>query len=371
MQKVGIFTFSYSCNAGSVLQAYALQNTVSSLEGYEATIVNYSKTQYGKPVIGKNVFTKSLKDWTPKNILTWIAQILTYSLRMKKYTQFFQEYYRDFNGRLYQRHELPQLNGCYDKFIVGSDQVWNYGSPQVDETYFFDFVTDNSKKIAYAASFGQKSVPEAKRDTARSLISQFSAISVREPDGVGIVKELVNRDATLVLDPSLMLNKQDYAKLSIAPKQQGYVFLYLRQESKPLEAFAKKLAKAKGLKLVKVLYHWQIGKTGLPKAAVGPRQWLGFIQNADYVVTNSFHGMCFSINFEREFYLNYLKASATSTNSRMEGLLKQFDLSGRHMDDVTDFQAMDTIDYNRVNNFKARRQEESLSYLKAALEGNS
>ena len=138
------------------MQAFALQKTISSINGYEATVIHYTKTNYGKPVLGKNVFTKSIKEWTPQNVLKWSIQTIAYSLKMRKYEQFFKKHYHGFSNRPYSRDALPALNDLYDKFVVGSDQVWNYGSPQVDDTYFLDFVKDSSKKIAYAASFGQK-----------------------------------------------------------------------------------------------------------------------------------------------------------------------------------------------------------------------
>lgn len=368
-KKIGILTLSYSSNGGSVMQAFALQKTISSL-GYDASIINYTKTHYGKPVIGKNVFTKPIKNWTPKNILNWSARILMHPTKMKKYERFFREYYNGFSQHPYQRSELNLLNDVYDKFVVGSDQVWNYGSPQVDDTYFLDFVTDSSKKIAYAPSFGQKNIPEEKRENASKFISDFYSISVREPNGLDIVSELTSRKATWVLDPSLLLDKQEYHKLSAPPKKSGYVYLYLKQESKRLEEFANKLASAKGLTVIKMLNHWLCGKNGKPKSAVGPHEWLGYIENADYVITNSFHGICFSIIFEKNFYVNFLKQTTTSTNSRLEGMLQQFNLSKRSIDEVEDINSLESIDYTSVNKFRARRKEESLSYLKKALEGS-
>ncbi len=370
-KKVGILTFSYSSNGGSVMQAFALQNTISSMEGYEASIINYTKNHYCKPVIGQNVFTKPLSTWNPKNIIDWCAQILAYPLKMKKYVKFFNQYYKGFSENSYTREDLAALNDEYDRFVVGSDQVWNYGSPQVDDTYFLDFVTDNSKKIAYAASFGRKSIPDEKRENAKKFISDFASISVREPDGVEIVSDLTSREATWVLDPSLLLDKKEYHKISTPPKKKGYVYLYLRQKSKRLEAFAEKLARAHGLSVVKVFNHWRYGKKGVPMAAVGPHQWLGYIENADYVVTNSFHGICFSIIFEREFYVDFLDKTTTSTNSRLEGMLQQFNLSKRCIDDVEDINSLSEIDYAVVNEHKERRKARSLSYLKSALDGRN
>ncbi len=369
-KKVGILTFSYSCNGGSVLQAWALQKTISSFEGYEASIINYTKTRYGKPLVGKDVFTKPIRGWTPKKLIKWTAAIVAHPFKMRKFEEFFKTYYRDFASHPYLKEALPALNEVYDKFVVGSDQVWNFGSPQVDDTYFLDFVKDNSKKIAYAASFGQKSVPEDKREKIGELISQFSAVSVREPNGVDIVAELTNKIPIWVLDPSLLLSKEEYHALSEAPKTKGYVYVYLRQECKRLDDFAQKLAKKRGLKIIKVLNNWVCAKNGKRRYPIGPHEWLGYIEHADYVVTNSFHGICFSTIFEKEFYIDYLENSATSTNSRLTGMLQQFNLSDRCIIDIQDMNTLPHIDYDAVNHFKQLRIKESLDYLKNALEGS-
>ena len=370
-KKVGILTFSYSSNGGSVMQAYALQKTISSFDGYDASIINYSKTRYGKPILGKTIFTKPISSWTPRKIISWCTSIVAHPFKMSKFEKFFDKYYNNFSKNSYSREELVALNDVYDKFVVGSDQVWNFGSPQVDESHFFDFVNDDSKKIAYAASFGQKNVPDEKRETAAELISKFSAISVREANGVNIVSDLTSRDATFVLDPSLLLSRDEYHKLSKAPKKKGYVYLYLRQESKRLEEFSQKLAEAYGLKVIKVLNSWTCGKNGKQQLPIGPAEWLGYIENADFVVTNSFHGICFSTIFEKEFYVDFLEKTSTSTNSRLEGMLSQFNLSNRCIDDVKDFKNLAKIDYSDVNKFKQKRIDESLDYLKNALEGGS
>ncbi len=369
-KKIGILTFSYSSNCGSILQAYALQKKIFSIDGCEADIIHYSKTSYGKPVWGRDVFTRNIKDWKPKNIVNWTTQILAHPLKMKKAEAFFKKYYHGFLKRPFTREELPSLDEKYDAFVVGSDQVWNCGSPQVDDTYFLDFVKDSSKKISYAASFGRTDVQEDQKENARRLISQFSSISVREPNGVDIVYDLTEKKATWVLDPSLLLQKEDYRKIEAPVKKKGYVLLYLRHASKEMEEFAAKLAQAKGLKVIKIMKHWVCKGGRRTLKTVGPREWLGYIDGADYVVTNSFHGLCFSIVYEKEFFADFLPEAVANTNSRMIGLLQQFELSHRQMNKDADFDALETIDYSLVNIIKKRRQEESLNYLKNAIKGN-
>ena len=115
---------------------------------------------------------------------------------------------------------------------------------------------------------------------------------------------------------------------------------------------------------------WICNKKGKRLYPIGPSQWLGYIENADFVVTNSFHGICFSIIFEREFFVDFLAQTATSTNSRLEGMLGQFNLSKRCIDDVEDIKNPNKIDYDDVNKFRQTRIDESVDYLKKALEGS-
>ena len=179
MKKIGILTFSYSSNPGSILQAYALQQQLSTIVGDrgEVQIVNYQKTRAGKPIIGKTVFTAPLRSWSPKKIINWIKLIVAYPIRMKKCESFFKKHYHNYDKRFYTREDTALINSLFDVFVVGSDQVWNVDSPQVDMTYFLDFVDEGRRKIAYAASLGQKDIPEEQRDAVGKCISDFSNIS--------------------------------------------------------------------------------------------------------------------------------------------------------------------------------------------------
>lgn len=370
-KKVGILTFSYSSNPGSVLQAYVLQETISHFENYYATIINYQKTSAGKPVIGKTVFYKPIKKWTLKKIIEWSARIVAHPIRMRKYEKFFKCHYNNYSAIPIKKDNLCNIENNYDCFVVGSDQVWNFDSYNVDETYFLDFVNDGRKKISYAASFGSAGITESRKELACSLIKDFSSISVREEDSVKTVFDLTQKEAAWVLDPSLLWNKEQYSIMALPPKKSKYVFLYLREESPALQNFADNLARTYGLSVIKVIKHWRCNKKGRPISALGPKEWLGFMQNADFIVTNSFHGICFSIIFEKEFFVDLLKGGASHTNTRMESLLRQFDLCTRATNEISDFTDIEKVDYSRVNAIRELRRKYSLEYLKNALDGST
>lgn len=367
MKKVGILTFSYSSNPGSVLQAYALQQVLSEQMNCDAHIINYQKQQAGKPIIGETVFMPPFKNWTPKNIVKWTARIIEHPIRMRPYKKFFKEFYKGYPTKRCLREDLPLLEEKYDKFIVGSDQVWNFGSWNVDTTYFLDFVKDGSKKISYAASLGNSDIPEEKQLIAKEFISQFSHISVRESASVDTITNLTHKKAKLVLDPSLLLEKERYLALAENPKCKKYVLLYLREESPELEKKARKFAENMGLQLVKILKHWKCSANGKVSKGLGPQQWLGYVNNAEYVITNSFHGICFSIIFEKQFYVDVLKKVSTLTNPRMQCILKLFDLESRYIDFVDCAEGLEAIDYVQVNAIKDDLKKESLKYLENSL----
>ena len=366
-KKIGLLTFSYSSNPGSVLQAYALQQVLSEKMSCDAHIINYQKQQAGKPIIGETVFMRPLRNWTPKNIIKWIIRIIEHPIRMMPYKKFFNKFYNGYPTKRCLRKELSSLEEKYDKFIVGSDQVWNFDSWNVDETYFLDFVKDGSKKISYAASLGNTDIPQAKRDIAQKLISEFSNISVRESASVETITKLTGKDATLVLDPSLLMSKERYMELATFSKQKNYVLLYLREDSPELEAAARKFAHSRNLDFVKILKHWKCSVNGKASKGLSPQQWLGYINNADYVITNSFHGICFSIIFEKQFYVDVLKKVSTSTNPRMTCLLELFGLQARKFDHTGSSCDLEPIDYTKVNKIKDDMIEKSLNYLENSL----
>ncbi len=365
-QKVGILTFSYSSNPGSVLQAYALQKTINDMDGQNAFIINYQKTGADRPVVGQNVFYGPLRTWTPKKLISWTVRCIAYPARMRKYKRFFNKYYRfDPQNHPCLKEELSTYLNSYDAFVVGSDQVWNFDSINVDTTYFLDFVKNGAKKISYAASLGRSGIPEDKQAIAEPLLRDFSAVSVRERSSVKAVQTLSSVLVEWVLDPSLLLDKE-WNDMAIAPKEKNYVFLYLREDTPQMEEFANKLAERHGLSLIKVMTHWKCDKNGNKRKPLGPLEWLGYVNNAKYVVTNSFHGICFSLVYRKNFYVDLLKGERAFTNPRIAEVLEQFELMDRCIDGVDGYTTT-PVDYEAVDAIREQRKQASLTYLRNAL----
>lgn len=255
--------------------------------------------------------------------------------------------------------------GGYNKLITGSDQVWNFGNCKVDGTHFLNFAEDY-QKIAYAVSFGTDMVDEAHRTQIAEWISHIPFLSVREPRGVEIVKELTGRDAQLVLDPSLLISKEQWKSIATMPKQLNYILVYIRERrSKLFNDTVRRLSQKTGLPVVELTPYRRGNKIGKCVFCPGPREWLGYFLNAEYVITNSFHGMAFSLNFNKQFYS--LLLNNEPTNSRINGLLEQFSLQERIITDNTVLDNINNINYKETNALLQAKRESSMTFLTNAL----
>lgn len=369
--KAGIVTFQRVNNYGTVLQAYALQHAVNGL-GVDCDIIDYHRNNVKDVIIWqKNKYASLLKGKPDKQLYTnWeffkimVLEVFLNQLASKKFDNFRKK--MKFS-RPVTKDTIKELNGEYDLFISGSDQVWNCGRVNLDATYMLDFVKDENKKVSYAASFGFKKIPEKYINKYREVLKDYRMVSVREQDGIEIYKKLTGKTAKLVIDPTMLLTKEDWLKIA-APRQQQkpYILVYQLGTSATLLKFAKKLAKAQNCELL-VLPHavrgglrtkWCLGK--------GPEEWLSLFIHAKYVITNSFHGTAFSINLNKEFFVEVSeKRSRVAIQSRVYNLLKLVHLENRIISDSV--QVKEKINYKEVNQKLNAQRESSFTYLKALL----
>ena len=319
--KVGIITFHHSLNCGAALQAWALQTCLRQC-GYNASIVNYGK-------IG----------WPGK-----------YRLRCDSLRHFVGSFYNGFNTflksfaiedyrrHLYRRFMREQMalgvnvrkaniaKGGYTHLIVGSDQVWHPVINEGDDIYFLANVPDSVKRISYAPSFGVDEFdPELERKMAKWL-ERFDAISVREPQGAEIVNRLCGRDATVVCDPTLLLERTVYEAIERKPRfglPEKYIAVYTICGHSWAEKAAIELGEKMNLPVVHLpggqLARWYLPGGVKYVTALGPAEWLWFIHHAEYVVTNSFHGTVLSLVFHRPLTV---ALNGKASDARMLSLLK-------------------------------------------------
>lgn len=354
--KIGILTQHFLLNYGGIIQNFALQQVLLELGHEPLTFEHdtcYSRTRWLLRTAKQILKTRSLKG---------LPVYPTYQGRIgnKNFIKFVLKNIRsvtvkDFTPDLTQKYGL-------DAYIVGSDQVWrpafNLG-PRLGNM-FLDFAGDDVNKISYAASFGCKEweYTEEQERMCGKLAKRFDAISVREASGVDLCKEHFGVDATLVLDPTLLLNKEDYGKVCHdVPKKEKHIFVYSLVVSEGVLAVAEKVAEAMGLSIIVK----QAGRKLKKEDTI--EDWFAEFRDADYVVTDSFHGMVFSIIFNKPFSI---VMNPSGGNDRYLSLLSQLGLMERIVSDELQ-PVFSAIDWSDVNHRLTELRKASFEFLKTNL----
>lgn len=327
--KACIITFQSAYNYGAVLQAYALQNYISS-EFAEIKILDYHNEKidsaYARPCF---------RDFlcNPKNAVFKVIQTIIFKGKREKIDEFCKKYF--ILSKRYDKCNISEASEIADVFITGSDQVWNYLIVGKDGSYYLDFVK-NKKTCSYAASFGVSSIPKEYVEFYRNMLNNVNHISVREEKGVELVEQLTSKHAVVMPDPTLLIDMEQWKEISISPKQtKPYILVYKITKADCLLKFAKQISRKTGFPIIYIPNDLKDGLIGKLNTNIGPREWLGYIQNAEYVITNSFHGAVFSIIFRRKFFVEASSRTNVST-SRLNSLLKLFGLENRLLESYSD-----------------------------------
>ncbi len=361
---VGILTYHHAINYGAVLQAYALKTALDDL-GAGGSVINYTNLKMQKEAKPFRISKAS----SAKDKLLTVFRFPMRAKTVRRFRRFGKEYLNLSGGLISTADELRALESKYDSFITGSDQVFNYNGTGEDYNYYLAFTDKKEKKIGYAPSFGLSEIDAAHRERISALLREFHALSVREEKGQEIVRDLLGEDAPMVCDPTFLLDKERWSALAVAPKiKKPYVLVY-SFGSKHLEGIAKRFADEIGGIVVNINRALPtLGTRGVKNAyAPGPREFLGLIQNAECVVTNSFHGMALSILLEKEFYgFTNSYAGAAATNERFKTFDKVLGLGDRIFSPAK-VPGRSPIDYRTVNEKISPFREASITYLKNAL----
>ncbi|NJX14039.1 polysaccharide pyruvyl transferase family protein [Tamlana crocina] len=351
-KKIGILTYHYSNNYGAVLQAYSLQ-TVLTEKGHDTHIINLTpnlglkgrlKTAITKPFAKTfNLFRQNRLNLYPK------SSIFSNNLNSVDFKNF-------------------------DYLIVGSDQVWRKDYTRgLGYSYFLDFAPKQTKKISYAASFGLDYYSGDQKDinVIKSLLKSFSLVTVREKSGVNICKELFETNAHMVLDPVLLSPKEAYSFKDEVERPSGFITQYLLDASEKKVAFVKSIARSLD-KEITLNYKQNSGRISLTNILFNRKkekfpeisEWIANIKNADLVITDSFHGVAFSILFNKEFICIYNEKRG---KTRMQNILDTFNLRHRAISEseIDEFalSALKPIEFNKVNHILETQKEYSLNLL--------
>ncbi|MEZ3506028.1 MAG: polysaccharide pyruvyl transferase family protein [Lachnospiraceae bacterium] len=331
MNDVGILTFHCSDNYGAMLQAYGLKEYLKQ-KNVKAEIVRYEPPY----MTGRHW-------WIPYIPVGGLTGILYYGLRSWKRNlrlgktffekranmeRFRKEYLTEENRKkLYWDMQLKQLS--YQYYVVGSDQIWN---PSITcglrKAYFGCFKNPYKKKvIAYAASLGSAVLPSKYDKQFGKLIKYVDAISVREKVSVPYVKQFYDGPVSDVLDPVFLLEAKAWKKIEKVPVKKKYIFIYMTERNDKLVEYAKELSLKRGLEIIKVTDAVILSdKAIITDRIAGPSEFLGYIHQAEYVISNSFHVIAFSIIFHKNFtaFLHSSVGERISNILQISGLENRF-----------------------------------------------
>lgn len=351
--KFGILTINDINNYGNRLQNYALQEQLKKFGAVE-TIKNIQglyNSNYKRRIIDK--------------LKSYIKRVVSLKLQYKQNVSF-ENFERNikYSKILIDKNHIPSnIGNKFDKFIIGSDQVWNPNFNRMSEIDFAMFAPCE-KVVSYAASFGISSIPEEQKNFYIDGLNNISEISVREDRGAEIVKELTGRDVKVVLDPTLLLAKKDWEKVMKKPKyvpNKKYILTYfLGNISDERKKKFKELANNNDFEIV------NLGKMEYPQYYIaGPSEFLWYFNNAEIVFTDSFHACVFSIIFDKTFYYMNREDKSVSMNSRIETLLSKFKLNNRKFYDWENVSLQH--DYSHVQEILEKEKKASLDFLEEAL----
>ena len=350
---IGIVGVWYGCNYGSILTYYALYQVLTSM--------NKSVIMLEKPFV---------KDGD-------VELSHTHARR------FAEEHYNI--GPLYRQEELPRLNELCDIFVVGSDQVWNYGINKFfGKAFYLDFVEEGKRKIAYAASFGHDTdfTPIGERKRTAKLLKEFDGISVREEDGVRLCREVFGVDAKQVLDPVFLVDVGIYEELihkSDKKENKPFMVSYILDPTPDKrEAIVHVSKKLGGIKIINMLdgiserYPENKKKMNLENCVenIQVEDWLYYISHAEFVITDSCHGMAFAIIFRKKFIAI---ANKIRGDSRFLSLGKLLSVESKIVFDSKEILNKDqllqtSVDYEYIEDVLKRWRDDSYLWLKQQIE---
>lgn len=359
--KIKILTYHRAHNYGAVLQAFALKEIIKDL-GYEVEIIDYWSWNHQGDYQLIPKFRRSSIRSTLSSFIQLLVKIIPILARRYRFNFFIRNFLVQRSGIIRLKEDLEMIQS--DLIVLGSDQIWrksNYAdTPDYEWEYFGDYFGPKTSLISYAASMGVVSSSKTEITNIIKRLKKFKKISVRElnlketllKNGLDNVKQ--------VLDPCFLLGKDQWTKIfNLHSTDEKYILVYNLRESKKIDLQAKEISNQLGFKIIRITgnaNNWYL--TNYTLQGSGPIGFLNLIKNAQFVISSSFHGVVFSIIFERQF----LAMDMEPNSSRVTSLLDGLKLSERYSNG--EIQTLTKINYNLVRNKLAKAVGNSLDFLK-------
>lgn len=371
--KVGLITYHSAYNFGSVLQAYATQEVIKNL-GHDVSIINYRMPSQ------KNFYSLFPKSLGKKHVLINMLMLPTVGkriLRQEKYEALFVDVF-NLTEEICEPEEFGRFSNTFDVYVSGSDQIWNNKSNEyigVDwkkymGPYLLDFTS--RKKVSFASS--PESMTKAEIEQIKDELLKFSKISCREQWSSDLLHNVLKSDIETVLDPTLLLRKKEWLNFasgwSNKYTNKKYIFYYvfkgIRGLNKDLERVCD-LAEKKGMQVItSVPLSFVIPRKNLINAIdADSRDFIGLIYNAEYIITNSYHGTLFSVNLNKNFYS---LQSEKIEYSRVEQMAKRLGFSDRVIYSLDSVDLNSNIDFIEINKNIDYYSKKSIDFLREALQ---
>ncbi len=358
--RINTITCHNVYNLGASLQAYALAAYLQS-QGHEVQIIDYQplylrhyrlagvpNPRYDKPLLREAYQIAKF----PGRLYDRLT-----SKRKKAFDRFTVEHlpltpvtYPDAAAL---RADPPEA----DLYIAGSDQIWNpLFRNGKDPAFFLNFVPEGKRRISYAASFAVETLEKQDADRMKPWLEQLDAVSVRESSGVALLADMGIKGVQVV-DPVFLLTKDAWKKIAVLPPMQDYILVYDFDNSSKIKEIAQAVSRQTGKKIVSL---FPVDWADEIWANAGPCEFLGAIQNAGIVLSNSFHATAFSLIFQKDFYV---VNRSEGINARMKDLVGDLGLAGRLICAVPT--AISAIDYSTVVPLLEKKIIASKDYLTA------
>lgn len=356
MKRIGIITFHFVNNFGGALQAYAIRKAIDENFDVETELIDYrnwficlTDTVRLLPISTKL-----------KEIKAGINTIKLRISRLEKFDEFIKA-----NNKMTRKYS-SYLQLCLhppddDKYICGSDQIWNpILTMGVAKAYYLRFVKDSNRKISYAPSFGNAGVASCFNNKIKKYISEIGYLSIRENAGQDLIREYIDKDVERVIDPTFLLDKDEWEKIAANPLnyRKPYILLYMMQQDEKVYEYARKLKEQTGICLVEISrYGYRPEFVDETLIDVGPAEFLGLFKDATYICTNSYHGLAFSIIFEKEFCLVPCKRFT----ARIDNMINLLQIKGCMENENTSL----ITSYNKeyVRNILNNEKEKAMRFL--------
>ena len=385
--KVGIVTLYHNnYNFGGLLQAYALPKVIKEHFGIEAEQIDYIPAEQ-KTKIKPNNDKKSVLQYLYQ--LVYNFGIVFFGTISKKNLYQRKQAFDSFMDEIlhseiaYDQNTISKSLDQYRLFICGGDQIWNdYKEKQNIKVYTLQFVPSHVKKIAYAPSMAILETTSDFNQIMRTGLNELNSVSVREKKSVSLLELLTNKKINIVVDPVLLMTENEWECVARVPqKKDKYILCYLLGDSEEYREAVKKFARKMKKPILtfphiflNVVRKCDLFFGDIHDYTSGPREFLGLIRNAEFVITDSFHACVFSMIFETSFVVferNKIGEKG-NMNSRIYDFLEEYHLENQLVSEkeLADMKDIPGIDFTYAHKHWEKRREESLKYLENALKEN-